>query len=147
MRYKKAALVSRRNKVLPVRFVKQDMTTHSDLVLPERFSRLCQDSLALFAVFEPPYIDYLFEVRFSEPLAQAPYKLWKEKALEMASKYPRVCVVGIAKEDSPLWLQISQWEELFQVYGNRIPGRYPRAYARGTLKLKSNWTCSLSSFS
>ena len=40
MRYKKRALVARRNKVLPVRFVKQDMTTYSGLVLIDHFLRL-----------------------------------------------------------------------------------------------------------
>jgi hypothetical protein len=40
MRYKKRALVARRNKLLPVKFVKQDMTTYSGLVLIDHFLRL-----------------------------------------------------------------------------------------------------------
>jgi hypothetical protein len=40
MRYKKRALIARRNKVLPVKFVKQDMTSYSGLVLIDHFLRL-----------------------------------------------------------------------------------------------------------
>jgi len=40
MRYKKRSLIARRNKVLPVKFVKQDMTTYSGLVLIDHFLRL-----------------------------------------------------------------------------------------------------------
>lgn len=40
MRYKKRTLVARRNKILPIKFVKQDMTTYSGLVLIDHFFRL-----------------------------------------------------------------------------------------------------------
>lgn len=40
MRYKKRSLIARRNKILPFRFVKQDMTTYSGLVLIGHYLRL-----------------------------------------------------------------------------------------------------------
>jgi hypothetical protein len=40
MRYKKRALIARKNKVLPIRFVRQDMTTYSGLTLIDHYLRL-----------------------------------------------------------------------------------------------------------
>jgi len=40
MRYKKSALIARRNKILPIRFVRQDMTTYSGLTLIDHYLRL-----------------------------------------------------------------------------------------------------------
>lgn len=40
MRYKKRVLVARKNKILPIRFIKQDLTTYSGLVLVDHFFRL-----------------------------------------------------------------------------------------------------------
>ena len=40
MRYKKRALIARRNKILPIQFVRQDMTSYSGLVLIDHFLRL-----------------------------------------------------------------------------------------------------------
>ena len=40
MRYKKSNLIARRNKVLPIKFVKQDMTTYSGLTFIDHFLRL-----------------------------------------------------------------------------------------------------------
>jgi hypothetical protein len=40
MRYKKRVLVARKNKILPIRFIKQDLTTYSGLVLIDHFFRL-----------------------------------------------------------------------------------------------------------
>jgi hypothetical protein len=40
MRYKKSNLLARRNKVLPIKFVKQDMTTYSGLTFIDHFLRL-----------------------------------------------------------------------------------------------------------
>ncbi len=40
MRYKKSALIARRNKILPVNFVRQDMTTYSGLTLIDHYFRL-----------------------------------------------------------------------------------------------------------
>ena len=37
MRYKKSNLIARRNKILPIRFIKQDMTTYSGLALIDHF--------------------------------------------------------------------------------------------------------------
>lgn len=40
MRYNKHTLIARRNKILPIKFVKQDMTTYSGLVLVDHFLKL-----------------------------------------------------------------------------------------------------------
>jgi hypothetical protein len=40
MRYKKHALIARRNKILPINFVRQDMTTYSGLTLIDHYLRL-----------------------------------------------------------------------------------------------------------
>ncbi len=40
MRYKKSKLIARRNKVRPIQFVRQDMTTYSGLTLVEHYLRL-----------------------------------------------------------------------------------------------------------
>ncbi len=40
MRYNKSKLITRRNKVLPVQFIRQDMTTYSGLTLVEHYLRL-----------------------------------------------------------------------------------------------------------
>ena len=42
MRYKKRALIARRNKILPISFVRQDMTTYSGLTLIDHYLRLNQ---------------------------------------------------------------------------------------------------------
>ena len=42
MRYKKRALIARRNKILPISFVRQDMTTYSGLSLVDHYFRLYQ---------------------------------------------------------------------------------------------------------
>ena len=41
MRYKKRALIAKRNKLLPISFVRQDMTTYSGLTLVDHYLRLC----------------------------------------------------------------------------------------------------------
>lgn len=40
MRYKKSRLIARRNKILPIQFVRRDMTTYSGLTLVEHYLRL-----------------------------------------------------------------------------------------------------------
>jgi hypothetical protein len=42
MRYKKRVLIARRNKILPISFVRQDMTTYSGLSLIDHYFRLYQ---------------------------------------------------------------------------------------------------------
>ena len=79
-------------------------------------------TVELLASMGPPYIDYIFDMRFSDPFPSDIFELWKEKALEILPKYPQVHVVGVAAKDSPLWLQISQWKELFDQHGHRILG-------------------------
>ena len=77
-------------------------------------------TFALLASLEPPHIDYIFDMRFGEEFPRDIFQLWKGKTLETLSNYPQVCVVGVTREDSPLWLQISEWKELFEKHGDRI---------------------------
>jgi signal transduction histidine kinase len=79
-------------------------------------------TLALLSSGNPPFIDYVFDMRFSEGFPRDTFRLWKDKTFETLEKYPQVYVVGIADEDSPLWLQVSQWKELFEKHGDRVLG-------------------------
>jgi len=79
-------------------------------------------TIALLASLEPPYIDYVFDMRFSDPWPSDIFQLWKDKGVETLTEYPQVFVSGVAAKDSPLWLQISQWKELFDQHGDRILG-------------------------
>jgi hypothetical protein len=81
-------------------------------------------TFALMASLNPPHIDYILDMRFSDPWPNDILKLWKKKALEIFSKYPQVYAVGIVSEDSLLWLQISEWKELFEKHGDRILGTF-----------------------
>jgi hypothetical protein len=94
----------------------------------EGFFRNGQSALdatfALMASLSPPHIDYILDMRFSDPWPHDIFELWKKKALEIFSKYPQVHAVGVANEDSPLWLQISEWGQLFEKHGNRILGTF-----------------------
>jgi hypothetical protein len=88
-----------------------------------RYGQSALDAVfAIFAVVEPQYIDYILDMRDSEALSEEAFKLWKEKALELVSKYPQICTVAVTETDSPFWLQISQWTELFELCGDRILG-------------------------
>jgi hypothetical protein len=40
MRYKKRSLIARRNKILPIRFIRQDMTTYAGLTMIDHYLRL-----------------------------------------------------------------------------------------------------------
>jgi hypothetical protein len=81
-------------------------------------------TFALLASLNPPHIDYVFDMRFSEEFPRDIFQLWKEKALENLAKYPQVYVVGVTSQDSSLWLQISEWKELFEEHGDRILGTF-----------------------
>jgi len=81
-------------------------------------------TFALLAALNAPHIDYIFDMRFSEEFPRDIFQMWKEKALENLAKYPEVHVVGVTHHDSPLWLQISEWKELFEKHGDRILGTF-----------------------
>jgi hypothetical protein len=81
-------------------------------------------TFALMASLNPRHIDYILDMRFSDPWPNDILKLWKKKALELLSKYPQVQAVGVVQKDSPLWLQISEWREFFEKYGDRISGTF-----------------------
>ena len=81
-------------------------------------------TFALLASLNPPHIDYIFDMRFSEEFPRDIFQMWKEKVLENLAKYPQVYVVGVTSQDSPLWRQISEWKELFEKRGDRILGTF-----------------------
>jgi len=81
-------------------------------------------TFALMASLNPRHIDYILDMRFSDPWPNDILKLWKKKALDILSKYPQVQAVGVTQEDSPLWLQVSKWKELFEKHGDRILGTF-----------------------
>ena len=94
--------------------------------ISEGFFRNGQSALdatfALLSALSPLHIDYIFDIRMSEAWPQNILQLWKEKALEIFAKYPQVHAVTVANEGSPLRLQILEWKEFFQKYGDRILG-------------------------
>ena len=47
MRYKKRSLIARRNKILPIQFVRQDMTTYAGLTLVDHYLKLYQVNIRL----------------------------------------------------------------------------------------------------
>jgi len=83
-------------------------------------------AFALMASLNPSHIDYILDMRFGDPWPNDILKLWKKKALEILSKYPQVYAVGVTSQDSPLWLQVSKWRELFEKHGDRILGTFER---------------------
>jgi len=46
-------------------------------------------TFALMASLNPPHIDYILDMRFSDPWPNDILKLWKKKALVIFSKYPK----------------------------------------------------------
>ena len=81
-------------------------------------------TFALMASLDPPYIDYILDMRFSEEFPYDIFQLWKRKALEFLSEYPQTYAVAVTEPDSPLWLQVSGWKELFEGHGHRILGTF-----------------------
>jgi hypothetical protein len=79
---------------------------------------------ALLASFNPSHIDYILDIRFCEEFPRDIFQLWKKKALETLAGYPQLYLVSITNKDSPLWLQISEWKELFEKHGDRIFGTF-----------------------
>jgi hypothetical protein len=81
-------------------------------------------TIALMASLNPPHIDYILDMRFSDPWPKDILKLWKKKALDIFSKYPQIYAVGVTGEDSPFWSQIYDIKVLFQKHGDRILGTF-----------------------
>jgi hypothetical protein len=81
-------------------------------------------SIALLASLNPPNIDYILDMRFSDPWPNDILQLWKKKALEIFSKYSQVYAVGVTEENSPFWSQIYDIKVLFQKHGDRILGTF-----------------------
>jgi hypothetical protein len=81
-------------------------------------------AFALMDSLRPRHIDYILDMRFSDPWPNDILKLWKEKALEIFSKYPQVYAVGVTSEDSPFWSQIYDIQVIFEKHGDRILGTF-----------------------
>jgi hypothetical protein len=77
-------------------------------------------TFALMASLNPPHIDYILDMRFSDPWPNDILKLWKKKAIKTLSEYPQVYAVGVAADDSPFWLQVFDIKVLFEEHGDRI---------------------------
>ncbi len=81
-------------------------------------------TFALLANLSAPHIDYILDIRGSEPFPDEVFALWKEKALEVLKKYPQVYALAVFSDETPFWKQISRWRELFEQYGSRILGTF-----------------------
>jgi hypothetical protein len=81
-------------------------------------------TFALMASLNARYIDYILDMRYSDPWPNDILGLWKMKALEIFSKYPQVHAVGVTAKDSPFWLQIFDIKALFEKHGDRILGTF-----------------------
>jgi hypothetical protein len=81
-------------------------------------------TFAILANLSAPHIDYILDIRSCEPFPKEVFGLWKEKALEVLTKYPQVYGLVVGGDQSPFWEQISHWRELFDQYGNRILGSF-----------------------
>ena len=81
-------------------------------------------AFALMASLNPPHIDYILDMRFSDPWPSDILKLWKKKALEVFSKYPQVYAVGVTGNDSPFWFQIHDIKAIFVDHADRILGTF-----------------------
>ena len=79
-------------------------------------------TFALLDSLKHPEIDYLLDLRFGLPFSERVLELWIGKAVEVLTKYPKVNVVRISDEHSPLWIQISTIQELLDQYEGRIIG-------------------------
>jgi hypothetical protein len=77
-------------------------------------------TFALMASLNPPRIDYILDMRFSDPWPSDILKLWKKKALEIFSKYPQVYAVSVTGEDFPFGLQIYDIKAIFVDHADRI---------------------------
>ena len=77
-------------------------------------------TFALMASLSPPHIDYILDMRFSDPWPNDILKIWKKKTLEIFSKYPQVYAVAVTGEGSPFWSQIYDMKVLFQNHGDGI---------------------------
>jgi hypothetical protein len=81
-------------------------------------------TFALMASLNPPHIDYILDMRFSDPWPADILRLWKKKALEIFSEYPQVYAVGVAEDNSPFWSQIYDIQAIFEKHADRILGTF-----------------------
>jgi hypothetical protein len=97
---------------------------HGDLPEPHfnHGQRILDSAFSLLNAMHVSHIDYLLDLRFGLPFSDTVFELWKNKAFELLTKYPRLNPVRISDEDSPLWLQISTIQELLNQYEGRVIG-------------------------
>ncbi len=81
-------------------------------------------TFALMDSLRPRHIDYILDMRYSDPWPNDILKLWKKKALDIFSKYPEVYAVGVTGEDSPFWLQIYDIKAIFIDHADRVLGTF-----------------------
>jgi hypothetical protein len=81
--------------------------------------RVLNSAFALLAAMEFSHIDYVLDLRFGLPFSEAVLKLWKEKGFQTHEKYPQLRVAAISEEQSPLWVQISEQQELLDRFEGR----------------------------
>ena len=84
--------------------------------------RVLDYAFALLNAMQVPHIDYLFDVRFGLPFSEKVLELWIYKAVEILDKYPKLNVVRISDDYSPLWEQLSTIQRLLDQYEGRIIG-------------------------
>jgi hypothetical protein len=84
--------------------------------------RILDSAFALLNAMQVPRIDYLFDLRFGLPFSEKVLELWIYKAVEMLDMYPKLNVIRISDDDSPLWQQISAIQGLLNQYEGRIMG-------------------------
>jgi hypothetical protein len=98
-------------------------------------------TFALMVSLEPRHIDYILDMRLSDPWPYDILKRWKKKALETFSKYPQVYAVGIARDDSPFRLQIYDIKAIFVDHADRTLGTFETPEKAETFfdKLRGFW--------
>jgi hypothetical protein len=97
---------------------------HGELPEPHfsQGQKVLDSAFAFFNTMNVPQIDYLLDVRFGLPFSEKVLKLWAHKAVETLNKYPKLNIVRISHDDSPLWGQISAIQGLLNQYEGRIIG-------------------------
>jgi hypothetical protein len=97
---------------------------HGDLPEPHfhQGQKVLESVFVFFNTMNFPQIDYLLDLRFGFPFSEKVLELWVHNAVETLNKYPKLNVVRISDDDSPLWQQISKLQGILGQYEGRIMG-------------------------